>query len=159
MGTVDDPSSDEWGEAYHAPSKPYAWTDNSRVTIRQFGPVYVERASDSDTPGKIITSRSPLTEQERSELEILERVVIEGELYGGLFPLYVRSYQDYTGNEVTGAVKRLAAQVEKLVEQRRVFTPAMMAIVIREYIRESDRREVDPPCDERKPPKDDKDRL
>jgi hypothetical protein len=33
-GSVDDPSSAEWSEAFHAPSNPYEWSDKSRVTIR-----------------------------------------------------------------------------------------------------------------------------
>lgn len=41
-GTVDDPTKEEWREAFHAPSNPYRWRDNSRVTIRGQGAVYVE---------------------------------------------------------------------------------------------------------------------
>jgi hypothetical protein len=33
-GSVDDPNSDEWAEAFYAPSDPYLWADKSRVTIR-----------------------------------------------------------------------------------------------------------------------------
>jgi len=46
-GTVDDPTKDEWAEAFHAPSQPYLWDDNSRVTLRHLGgPCYVERNTD-----------------------------------------------------------------------------------------------------------------
>jgi hypothetical protein len=31
-GTVDDPTADEWEEAFHAPSKPYPWTEPDRVS-------------------------------------------------------------------------------------------------------------------------------
>jgi hypothetical protein len=34
FGTVDDPSREEWSEAFHAPSHPYPWHDESRVTLR-----------------------------------------------------------------------------------------------------------------------------
>ena len=46
MGTVDDPSKDEWGEAFHAPSKPYRWIDESRVTVKSEGGgfFYIKRA-------------------------------------------------------------------------------------------------------------------
>jgi len=90
-----------------------------------------------------MASETPLTEDEREELEILETVVIDGGLDGNLFPLYIRSFQDFTGVEPTGAVKRLATRIEELVQQRRVFTPSMMAIVIREYVRKSV-RETEP---------------
>lgn len=33
-GSVDDPSADEWDEAFHAPTDPYKWSDKSRVTVR-----------------------------------------------------------------------------------------------------------------------------
>ena len=84
-----------------------------------------------------MVSHTPLTPEERSELEMLKHIVINGDLNGNLFPLYIRSFQQHTGNEPTGTVKRLAAQIEALVRKRRLFTPAMMAIVIREYLRES----------------------
>jgi hypothetical protein len=47
MATVDDPSEEEWSEAFYAPSTPYRWLDDSRVTIRHetFPIRYVERAS------------------------------------------------------------------------------------------------------------------
>jgi hypothetical protein len=34
FGTVDDPTQEEWKEAFHAPAQPYPWTDESRITIR-----------------------------------------------------------------------------------------------------------------------------
>jgi hypothetical protein len=46
FGTVASPTQEEWSEAFHAPSKPYAWHDPSRVTIREpggIGPYYVRR--------------------------------------------------------------------------------------------------------------------
>jgi hypothetical protein len=33
-GTVHEPSSEEWQDAFHAPSAPYGWPDHSRVVIR-----------------------------------------------------------------------------------------------------------------------------
>ena len=32
-GTVDDPTMEEWSRAYHAPSAPYPWTEESRITL------------------------------------------------------------------------------------------------------------------------------
>jgi hypothetical protein len=34
FGTVDDPSEEEWSEAFHAPAHPYPWHDESRITVR-----------------------------------------------------------------------------------------------------------------------------
>jgi len=32
-GSVDKPTKEEWSQAYYAPSNPYRWYDNSRVTM------------------------------------------------------------------------------------------------------------------------------
>ena len=40
FGTVDDPTIEEWGQAFHAPSNPYPWTDNARVIVRDNNVVY-----------------------------------------------------------------------------------------------------------------------
>jgi hypothetical protein len=34
FGTVDDPTDTEWSTAFHAPTNPYRWHENDRVTIR-----------------------------------------------------------------------------------------------------------------------------
>lgn len=34
LGTVGDPSEEEWCDAFYAPEKPYGWPDKSRVTVR-----------------------------------------------------------------------------------------------------------------------------
>jgi hypothetical protein len=47
VGTVNDPTLEEWREAYHAPSTPYQWEENNRVEIiHEAGevPPYVEKA-------------------------------------------------------------------------------------------------------------------
>lgn len=33
-GSVDDPSREEWSEAFHAPSRPYDWSEGHRVNVR-----------------------------------------------------------------------------------------------------------------------------
>ena len=32
--TVQDPSEEEWGQAFHAPSRPYVWHDETRVVTQ-----------------------------------------------------------------------------------------------------------------------------
>ena len=34
MGSIDDPSTEEWSEAFDAPSSPYRWIDGARVRER-----------------------------------------------------------------------------------------------------------------------------
>lgn len=36
-GTVNDPTAEEWGDAFHAPGNPYRWHDNSRVILGKAG--------------------------------------------------------------------------------------------------------------------------
>ena len=36
VGTVIDPSKEEWQQAFSAPSEPYQWHDNSRVKLGTF---------------------------------------------------------------------------------------------------------------------------
>jgi hypothetical protein len=48
-GSVDDPTAEEWSEAYHAPSHPYLWTANDRVNVQSVLPPdiwYVRKAPD-----------------------------------------------------------------------------------------------------------------
>jgi len=33
VGAIKDPTSEEWSEAYHAPSSPYLWPDPERVEV------------------------------------------------------------------------------------------------------------------------------
>lgn len=39
MATVNDPTKDEWSEAFHAPSRPYKWTDEARVHFQNDPPM------------------------------------------------------------------------------------------------------------------------
>ena len=40
MGAIDTPSREEWSASSHAPSRPYRWHDDTRVTLRgQAAPV------------------------------------------------------------------------------------------------------------------------
>jgi len=36
MGTVEDPSEEEWSVAFHTPSRPYSWHDDARVVVKGF---------------------------------------------------------------------------------------------------------------------------
>lgn len=49
MATVNDPTKDEWSEAFHAPSRPYKWTDKARVHV-QNDPPMKEKAKQQVRP-------------------------------------------------------------------------------------------------------------
>jgi hypothetical protein len=47
MGTVENPSKEEWSQGFNAPSTPYRWLDEARVVHKQPAPFCVIRALDS----------------------------------------------------------------------------------------------------------------
>lgn len=59
MATVDDPTKEEWSRAFHAPSRPYLWTEEGRVHVRHEPPcpfcvVRTEKgATTCDNPPKV----------------------------------------------------------------------------------------------------------
>ena len=65
-------------------------------------------------PAEIVRPGEPLTEEDVAELEQLAELVGKSDLCSRLFPLFIHSYQDHTGHEPTGAVKRIAASIEKI---------------------------------------------
>lgn len=43
IGRVADPTEEEWGRAFHAPSSPYPWEEPERVIVGTVGPWKVVR--------------------------------------------------------------------------------------------------------------------
>lgn len=154
MGTVDDPTSEEWSEAFHAPSKPYRWSDEARVHFQHEPPcpLYVIRAvkgaptcdcppRSGDTrerkyerfPAEIMRPDKALTPEEKIELEELADLVDKSDLCSRFFPFYVQSYQAATGAEPTGAVRRIASRIEEIDRMGLHCSPAVVARVLRMY--------------------------
>jgi len=158
MATVDDPTKQEWRQAFYAPSRPYRWTDEARVHVRHepHCPFYVVRAEKGATtcscpakvpgdkereyerfPAEIVKAGEPLTEEDVAELEELAELVGRTDVCSRLFPLLIRSYQDDTGQEPAGAVKRIAARIEEIDRMGLHCAPQVVARVLKEYIRVS----------------------
>ena len=156
MATVDDPTKEEWSRAFHAPSKPYRWTDEARVHVRHEPPcpIYVIRTEKGvptcECPPKVsgdgereyerflaefVRPDEPLTEEDVEELEEVAELVGKSDLCSRLFPLFIHSYQDHTGHEPTGAVKRIAASIEQIDRMGLHCAPQVVARVLRERIR------------------------
>jgi hypothetical protein len=157
MGTVDDPSKEEWAEAFNAPSRPYRWQDDSRVTVRhkecrQFyvarwkpGPICGCPVNDTEAPQPDyervpaeITRRSrPLTQGEKWELEEFASTASErDDQCSALFPLGVKSFQEHTGQECTSALRKIADCIESLHRKGMHLRPTMVARVRREFAKE-----------------------
>jgi len=132
-GTVEDPSEEEWSEAYHAPERPYRWHDDSRVHVRDAGPVYVRKSALADRstagpvyeriPREVMGKVVPVSHEEREELRTLAEVVLDGDLDSRLFPLFVKSFHEDTGTEPGRATRKLAVRIGQF-ERRGVYFPA-----------------------------------
>jgi hypothetical protein len=149
MGTVDDPTREEWAEAFHAPSRPYRWTEEARVHVRHEPPcpLYVVRAEkdapvcDCDShreaheyerfPAEIVKPEKNLTPEEKMDLEELAQMVGTSDLCSRNFPFFIRSYQDSTGNEPTGVVKRIANRIEEIDRMGLHCSPEVVSKVLR----------------------------
>jgi hypothetical protein len=81
----------------------------------------------------------PLTDEDVAELEELAELVGRTDVCSRLFPLLIRSYQDDTGHEPAGAVKRIAARIEEIDRVGLHCAPQVVARVLKEYIRLSGR--------------------
>ena len=158
MATVDDPTKEEWNRAFHAPSRPYRWTEDARVHVRYEPPCpfYVVRTEKGapvcscppKVPGlgereydrfpvMVVTPDKSMTDEDVAELEELAELVAETGTCSRVFPLFINSFQDHTGHEPAGAVKRIAASIEKIDQMGLHCAPQVVAMVLREYIRVS----------------------
>jgi len=121
MGTVDDPTSEEWSAAFYALSKPYQWNDEARVII-QHGPpcpFHVVRADKNAPrcdcpshqeqqeyerfPAEFMMPNNGLTPVEMKEIKKLADMVGKTDLCSRFFPLFMRAYQATTGSKSSDA--------------------------------------------------------
>lgn len=75
-----------------------------------------------------------------AELKQLAELVGKSDVCSRMFPVFIRSYQDHTGHEPTGAVKRIAARIEEIDRMGLHCAPQVVARVLSEYIGVSDRQ-------------------
>jgi hypothetical protein len=153
--TVDDPSGDEWAEAFHAPSKPYRWHDGARVVIHgeqrtdlrytQRRPPTAKRCECYSNvavpePGdyervwvEFIHPKPDVTAEARKELlELADLADGADDLCSTFFPLFVESYQRGAGSEPACVVRWFAGQVEKLAAKGAHCSSAVIATLLRE---------------------------
>src|SRR6516165_8676654 len=153
--TVDDPSKEEWSEAFQAPSKPYRWHEEARVVIHQEHPTEprcVQKKPPSAKkcacyaklgvrePGdyervwiEATTPKPEVTAEAREEL--LHLAALAGgadDLCSTFFPLFVAGYQQDTGGEPSHAVRWFAKQVEELRAMGVHCSSSVIATLLRE---------------------------
>jgi hypothetical protein len=152
-GTVNAPTKKEWERAFHAPSRPYRWVDESRVHVRDalgsrpyvmrtvagkkcecFSRRGVTEPKDYErVPAEIIRSDLLITPADREELVELARFVKGTDLCSRLFPLFIQSYQQDTGNVFPDVVHRVARRIEQIDAKGLHFSAPVVARVLWEY--------------------------
>jgi hypothetical protein len=150
-GTVEDPTKEEWSDAFSAPSRPYRWRDDTRVTIKdgdaschvmrrgtQRCQCYdrrgiLEPGDYERVPAEITRPNLPLTTQDRMELQQLAEWVGGTDLCSFLFPVFVRSFQAHTGIQHSSAVNAVARRIVTLDRKGLHCSPSVVARVLRDY--------------------------
>ncbi len=162
MGTVDDSTEEEWAEAHHAPSEPYRWEDDSRVTMRheEFGEPYIVKSRPKPScecaariegfehpvyervPIEISHHSRILSKEEKGHLEALAGCVTKAGLCSTLFPLAVQCFEQDTGMETPVGVKIVADQVARFDRHGGHFSPWVVELILNAYIERSDRNRL-----------------
>lgn len=161
MGTIDTPSSEEWSAASCAPSRPYRWHEDTRVTLRGQAAPRVIRAVEGPgcgcpsqrtlpayrgyerVPGGIWVHPGGLSDREKSELTGLANLVAKSDLCSGLLPLFVRSCEAHTGLRHSKAIHTIIDRIDEWDGAGLHCSPSAVARIIREYAAWDDEKEVD----------------
>ncbi len=160
-GTVDDPTKDEWSEAFFAPAKPYRWNNEARIRTSRVGPQEVIRATEGGrcecytrfgimepmeyehVPAALLMPTVPLKEDECEEFERLAELVRKNGLCSADFPMFVEEYQQRTGEEPSAVLRAVARRIEKFDGMSLHCSPSVVARVLTEWAA-SCRRESSP---------------
>jgi hypothetical protein len=151
MGTIDDPSPQEWSDAFHAPSRPYRWHEGTRVTVRATASPRVIRAvhhspcdrpSQRDlpetrgydrVPGGIWEHSDRLTDQDKSELNDFADFIAESDLCSRLVPEFIRCVEADSGHRCNPIIHKVVDRIEQYDFVGLHCSPAVVARIIREY--------------------------
>jgi hypothetical protein len=152
---VENPSEEEWKKAFHAPSRPYRWHDENRVVLKGFRSGtqrYVIPATDSRRcecdahrgvlepdayermPVEITRPAVTLTETDRKELEQLANAACKGSLCSHLLPLYLRCFEQDTGQVPGEAVQEMVRRIEMIDGKGLHCSPSVVSMVLRECV-------------------------
>ena len=154
IGIIDDPTTEEWSDAFHAPNRPYRWTQPARVKEEVVASLRVVPKQPGQTcdcikAGRVLVpadyERVPdgitdldrsITEEERLNLQELANLVADSDdLCSGLLPLFIRSFQEDTGSESTAAVRLVAERIEQWHRVGLHQSPGVVAKILRDVAR------------------------
>lgn len=151
--TVEDPTSEEWGQAFHAPSRPYQWLDETRVVVHPEVPAwkrYVVRTGIANKcecytqrgviepheferfPNEATRPTIKVTDTDRAELLGLVKVVNRAALCSFLFGVFSKNAARDIGVAHGPAVKEIARRVSSLDRKGMHCSPAVVARLLTE---------------------------
>lgn len=151
MGTIEEPSVEEWTEAYHAPSRPYRWLEQARVVQKAKAPLCVIRSIDGSgclcprqrtlpvnkgyerVPGGIWQHTDIFSQEVKAELIDFAEFVGESELCSRLLPLFVRSVEADTGLRHSQALHLIVNRIESFDDVGIHCSPGVLGKIIREF--------------------------
>jgi hypothetical protein len=151
MGSIDDPSEEEWDEAFHAPSRRYRWRNDSRITLRGDDLLHVIRATEATRgegvaccrqlqigeyerfPAEFMAPLERMTELGRIELTELTDFVCQSDLCSRLFPLFIRGFQEWSGHRHSDAVNEAADRIEQIDLSGLHCSPGVVAEILRSF--------------------------
>lgn len=151
-GTVDDPTEEEWSEAYYAPARPYLWGEDARVTTRR-GPEepFVIRATGGPGcecysrgmrpepgsydrfPAEIMGPLEGLTDEARDELRREADFVGMSDLCSLLYPHFVRCFEEDTGHRHSDVLHEVVRRIERIDSKGLHCSPGVVAEVLRGF--------------------------
>lgn len=150
-GTINEPSSDEWSTAFHAPSQPYRWIDSERVTIRGSGPVcVVPKSTEAECecirqglvrePGAyervadgILKPQAGLGPIEREELASLAEFAAEGGMCSFVLPKFAAGMLEDAGIELSSTVQGLVDRIDQWDQRGLHMSPGVIALILRTW--------------------------
>ena len=151
MGTVNDPSEDEWGEAFHAPSRPYRWEHDTRVKLRGVGAPNIVRATSGPGcdcparrglpevgdyerfPASLLADPGIVSDEERGVLSELADFVQGTDLCSLLLPNFIRHIEEASGIRHPAAVGRIMDRIERIDSKGLHSSPGVVAKVLRDF--------------------------
>lgn len=152
-GTVENPTSEEWRQAFHSPSRPYQWLDESRVVFHSEVPAWKRYVVRSEIANKcecyarrgVIephdfesfpnhATRPPitLTDADRAELLDLVDVVKEGALCSFLFEIFLKNATRDIRVVHGPAVKEVSRRVSLFDRKGMHCSPSVVARLLTE---------------------------
>ena len=151
MGTVENPSKEEWSQGFNAPSTPYRWLDEARVVHKQPAPFRVIRALDSPAcpcprqtmlpeikgyeriPGGIWRHTLVLSDKVKGELLDLADFVGRSELCSHFLPHFIRSCEADSGIRHSSTMHVIINLIAAFDQKGLHCSPAVVAMIIREF--------------------------